>query len=138
MNQVTKLSREIVTEIQLLTNRCISVDEYLKIRDSAVFEIQNGLYKESATLPPSYEKYVSDVNDTNLQESISNENIKESRSKGDSVENKRKFEVTNIDASKQIESKKDDSRKVMPWETTDTIDNTDDSDFFAMCNRHGE
>lgn len=44
MTNVTNLSREIAAEIQSITGRNITVDDYLRIRERAGFEIENGLY----------------------------------------------------------------------------------------------
>ncbi len=62
MTKVSDLSREIAAEIKEITGRSISVDDYLKIREKAVIEIENGLYERELQVNlPKVEPIVTNV-----------------------------------------------------------------------------
>ncbi len=81
MTNVTNLSREIAAEIQNITGRNITVDDYLRIRERAGFEIENGLYsndtfKNKRTITYESEPIKGDSKQVSINES-QHENTKE-------------------------------------------------------------
>ena len=132
MNRVTLLSREIVSEIQTLTNRSITVEDYLKIRESASKEIECGLYASNELM----ETYSCEpVNK-------SQETVVKPVTKTQSVAREQKNNQLHIVKGPVQEEAKLVAEKKMPWEVDDTASNNtasdDDLDFFAMCDAQGE
>ena len=115
MSEITNLSREIVQEIQNLTHQSVSVEDYLKIRASAVQEIRCGFYEsntyETKTVVPFTAPAKIEQNDTNI--------VSKNKDSNETQKQTNKQVVTNSDEPDWFE---------------DSKSSTEDP-FFALCNK---
>ena len=126
MNKVSILSREIVNEIQALTNSCVTVDDYLKIRNQAALEIQNGMFNETNIVVSN------PVPSQTVQEKVS---VPVMNQANQQVVNQPNVTDSKLNFVKKAAHK---NQTVIPIQTQVaneeyTIDNSDP--FFAMCNK---
>lgn len=134
MTRVSDLSREIASEIMAITGRNISVEDYLRIRDKAVFEVENGLYEATTITSSTMESIYSPTSNANsIQEQSVSQN-KEFDLASTSVPASDLTPAATIVSEKKLYTKPKGTKKITSFNVTPT-DSEEDDPFFAMCDK---